>query len=213
MIKSMDQQQAGIFSHISKFEQEHPYVFSFILSLIFLSYILFYSPSLDITEENLTPVENIQFIDIDRIDSPKRIVKKQVAKEEGNIDESEPIVERAVGTSEDTNAVDIAFFPNIAPPKPIGKLKKRYPKIAREMNIEAVINIELLIAANGKVKNVNVLGIRLSKALPPEMHGKIAKEFSRDALKILLGAQFTPPIVNGKNVAIKMEMPLRFRLN
>jgi len=62
------------------------------------------------------------------------------------------------------------------------------------------------------VRNVSVLGIRLSKALPPEIHAKVAKEFARDAKIILMSAQFSPPVVNGKRVPIKMEMPIKFRL-
>ena len=204
----------GFISAVIKWEQEHPYSFSFILTLLFVSFLLFYTPSLEITEEDITPSEHIQFIDISQIEAraPKRIVKKQVSTEKGDMSESAPNIERAVGTSDDPNAVDIAFFPNIAPPKPIRKLKKIYPKIAREMNIEAIINVELLITANGRVRNVDILGIRLTKALPTEMHMKISRAFARDAIKILLGARFTPPIVNGKRVPIKMELPLRFRL-
>lgn len=208
-----DQKYKNILYDFLKWEEEHPYLFSLILSLLFISYILFSTPSIDTTTEQFNPNEYIQIVNIDKIQAPKRIVKKQVSTEEGNLDESEPVVERAVGTSDDANAVDIAFFPNIAPPRPVGRLKKRYPKKAREMNIEAVLNIELLVAADGIVKNVRILGIRLSKALPPELHLQLSKEFSKDVLKILIGAQFTPPIVHGKQVPIKMEMPLRFRLD
>ncbi|MDY6933370.1 MAG: energy transducer TonB [Spirochaetota bacterium] len=214
MIEETIQDNTGFLSRVKRLEEGHPYSFSFILALLFVSYLLFYTPSLEISEEDYTPTEHIQFIDITQIEAraPKRIVKKQFSIKEGDVSESAANIERAVGTSDDPNAVDIAFFPNIAPPKPIGKLKKLYPKIAKEMNIEAIINVELLIATNGKVRNVDILGIRLTKALPTKMHIKISSVFARDARKILLGAQFTPPIVNGKRVPIKMELPLRFRL-
>ncbi len=121
-------------------------------------------------------------------------------------------MERAYGASDDPNAVDLAFQPNVVPPRPIGKLKKYYPQAAREKGVEAVINVELLIASNGRVKAVRVLGIRLSKALPPETHSEMAKAFARDAIKILQVVRFSPPVVQGKNVPVKFEMPLRFRL-
>lgn len=190
----------------------HPYEFSFLLSALFMAYLLFSSESLDINREDLSSMENIQFIDMETVQSPRRIVKKDVSLDKTDSADQSADVERAMGISDDANAVDLAFFPNIAPPRPIGRLEKRYPKIASELNVEAVINVEILISSTGKVRNVSVLGIRLSKALPPEIHAKVAKEFARDAKIILMSAQFSPPVVNGKRVPIKMEMPLKFRL-
>ncbi|MCU0846177.1 MAG: energy transducer TonB [Spirochaetes bacterium] len=193
-------------------ESRHPYEFSFLVSALFMGFLLFSSESLDVNSEDLIPMENIQFVDMETVQSPRRIVKKDLSIDKSDTAEDSADVERAVGTNDDPNAVDLAFFPNIAPPRPVGRLEKRYPKAAREMNVEAVINVELLISSTGKVRNVSILGIRLSKALPPEVHAKIAKEFARDAKIILLGAQFSPPVVNGRRVPIKMEMPLKFRL-
>jgi hypothetical protein len=121
-------------------------------------------------------------------------------------------VERAVGTSDEETAVDISFFPNIAPPRPIGRLKKIYPGSASERGIEATLNLELLISANGKVKNVSILGVKLSKELPPEVYAEISRDFAKAARKILLGQQFTPPIVEGKRVPIRTDWLFRFRL-
>lgn len=190
----------------------HPYEFSFLLSALFMAYLLFSSESLDINREDLSSMENIQFIDMETVQSPRRIVKKDVSLDKTDSADQSADVERAMGVNDDANAVDLAFFPNIVPPRPIGRLEKRYPKIASELNVEAVINVEILISSTGKVRNVSVLGIRLSKALPPEIHAKVAKEFARDAKIILMSAQFSPPVVNGKRVPIKMEMPLKFRL-
>jgi len=194
-------------------EREHPYAVSFFLSLIIISYMLFYTPSLEFSKEDFSPVENIQFLDIETIQSPKRVVKKEVTTDEVDVSEETTNVERAVGTSDEESAVDVSFVTNFIPPKPVGRLKKIYPKSGKEHNVEAIINVELLIAANGKVKNVNILGIKLTKALHPELYRQIARDFTRDARKILLGAQFTPPIVEGRQVPIRMEMPLRFRLD
>ncbi len=214
MIEESIQTNTGIFNMIREWEQDHPYSFSFIVASIFISYLMFYTPSFELTEEDVIPNEQLQFIDIRQVEAraPKRVVKKQISIQEGDVSETSANVDRALGTSDDANAVDIAFYPSIAPPRPISKLKKRYPKIAKKMGIEAIINVELLIAANGKVRNVEILGIRLTKALPTELHMKISTLFAQDALKILIGAQFSPPIVNGKRVPIKMEMPLKFRL-
>jgi len=73
--------------------------------------------------------------------------------------------------------------------------------------------VEILIAPDGIVRKVNVLAVRISKALPAELNKKLSNEFSSASIQILLGAQFSPPIVNGKRVPIKMELPLNFRMD
>jgi outer membrane biosynthesis protein TonB len=197
--------------NLKRFDREHPYIFSFVLSCFITAFIIFYSPQFDDTSENIVPYDNIQFIDIDTSEAQKRVVRKELSAD--TTDTSEPSdVERAVGVSDDPNAVDLSFYPNIAAPKPIGRFKKLYPKSAKDMNLEAQINVELLISPSGKVLSVNILGIRLSKALPPELHSVIAKDFARDARAILMAARFTPPVVDGKNVPIRMPLPLKFRL-
>ncbi len=199
-------------ARVREWEDHHPYRVSFVLSVIFMAYVLFSGESLDLSKEDLVPVDRIQFVDMDTVRLPRRIVKKDISLDKTDSPDKNAAVERATGINEDADAVDLAFFPNIAPPRPIGRLQKRYPKIARELNIEAIINVEILISSSGKVRNVNILGIRISKTLPPEMHARVAKEFARDAKLILMNAQFSPPVVNGKRVPIKMEMPLKFRL-
>ncbi len=199
---------------LMEWQKRHPYQFSAIIATGIMAFILFYAPPIEITEEDLTPADNIIFVDFDQLQvhTARRVVRRELSTTSGDADPSSSDVERAQGSSDDPNAVDLAFQPNVVPPRPIGKLKKFYPQAAREKGIEATINVELLIASNGKVKAVRVLGIRLSKTLPPDVHAEIAKAFARDAVKILQEARFTPPIVQGKNIPVKFEMPLRFRL-
>ncbi|MFH1380057.1 MAG: energy transducer TonB [bacterium] len=191
---------------------EHPYSMSFLCAVVLLSYMLFRTPVFNLSNKEFSQTDRISIVHIDKIKAPKRMVKKQISTKDTASVETEPSVDRAVGTSDDPDAVDLSFYPNIAPPRPIGKLKKLYPARAKKMNIEALIHVELLIDVDGKVKKVDILGIRISKALAPELHAQIAQAFSRDAVTILLGAAFTPPLVNGKRVPIKMELPLKFRL-
>jgi len=197
---------------LGEFDSEHPYILSSLLSILIVTFLIFYASPFELTEEDFTPPDRIEFIDIDSIENRavKRSVKKDYSTEEGDVSTSN--IERATGTSEDPNAVDLAFHPNIARPKPIGSIKKRYPKIAREKNVEAMVNVEILIASSGRVKNVHILRIKLLKEFPPDLHSKIAKAFAKDAIKTLTSVRFTPPIVNGKMTAIKMEMNLRFRM-
>lgn len=203
-----------LYAKIMEWQKRHPYLFSAIIATALMAFILFYAPPIEITEEDLTPADNIIFVDFDQLQvhTARRVVRREVSTTAGDADPSSSDVERAQGASDDPNAVDLAFQPNVVPPRPVGKLKKFYPPAAREKGIEATINVELLIASNGKVKAVRVLGIRLSKTLPPDAHTEIAKAFARDAIKILQEARFTPPVVQGKNVPVKFEMPLRFRL-
>ncbi|MBN1533149.1 MAG: energy transducer TonB [Spirochaetes bacterium] len=203
-----------VLKKIAQWQEQHPYRFAFIIAMVMFCYILFYSPPLELTEEDITPTDDIVFLDIDKIQSQlaRRVTRRDVSPTEGEIDPNKSDVDRAYGMTDDPNAVDLAFQPNVVPPRPIGRLMKLYPRIAREKGIEAMINVELLIASNGRVKAVRILGIRLSKALPPDIHTAIAKSFARDSITILQNVRFSPPVVQGKNVPVKFEMPLRFRL-
>lgn len=207
----MIKQLKRLFEYLMEADEEHPYLFSFVLALSFVLYVIFRSPSVDLASADMSnTADSIQFIDIERMSAPKRIVKKQISTTEGEV--SPETTDRAVGTNDDANAVDISFFPNMAPPKPVGRLKKLYPKSAREGGIEATVTTELTIDINGKVVNVKIIGIRLSKSVTVDMGNVYNRDFASDARKILLGAQFTPPVVNGKKTPIKMELPLRFKL-
>ncbi len=195
---------------VSIYDQK-PYTFSFTFSVLITFIFLFYSPSLEIQEEaNIS--ENLQIVNIDTMEAPKRIVKKSISTEEGETSD-EATTERARGTSDLANAVDLSFYPNIAPPKPIGKLKKIYPKSARDMGIEATLFVEIFISPSGKVLEVTIKGTRLNKDLPPEIYGQIVADFSRAARNTLMNARFTPPVIQGKKVPVKMEMPLRYYMD
>ncbi len=172
--------------------------------------ILFAAPFRGMKDEDFTAPESIEFINIDTIKSAKRVTEKKLAH---TSDDENSRVERARVTVDDADAVDISFYPNIAPPRPLGRLRKIYPSAAREMVVESVVNVEILISAGGKVRQVKVIGVRLSKSLPRELRRKLSADFSRDARRILMGARFTPPVVEGRRVPVRMEMPLRFRLD
>ncbi len=102
--------------------------------------------------------------------------------------------------------------PNIIPPKPVGKLKILYPNSARDSNVEATVTTEITIDINGKVTSVRILRVKLSKKVSLEIEKLLANDFGKDALNILMGAQFTPAIIDGKRCPIKMQLPLKFKL-
>lgn len=204
----------ALVSWIVSWQNKHPYHFSALISIFIISLILFYTPSVQIKEEEISSVETIVFVDFDelKVNAIKRVAKKEILPVVGEPEKSISDVERAYGDLDDANAVDFAFYPNIVPPRPVSALKKFYPRIVCEKGIEATVYVEILIAANGKVKSVTVVAVRLSKNLPPDEYAFIEKEFARDAVKILQNARFTPPLIQGKNVPVKFEMPLYFRL-
>jgi len=203
-----------ITKRVMEWEKRHPYLFSFIASLFVTAFILFYAPPLEVSEEDLLPSDNIQFLDIDRIQAQaaRRISRPELSTDSGEVDPTRSDVERAEGTSDDPNAVDLAFQPNVVPPRMVGRLKKEYPLSAREKAVEATVRVQLLIASNGRVKSVLPLNITLSKQLPPEIQANLSRAFARSAIKMLQESRYSPPIVNGKNVPVKYETTLRFRL-
>ncbi len=197
---------------IAKLDDKHPYLISFIISLILCCVILFKSASYTEAVMSSEAVTQLEFISMEEIKSPKRKVSKEISSESSDQSEDSADVDRAVGTSEAEDAVDISFYPNIAQPKVIGRLPRIYPSEAMNDEIEAIVNVELLISKEGKVLDVTILGTRLSKDLPPDLYASISASFIRDVKKILKGARFTPPVVNGRTVPIKMSYPFKFKL-
>ena len=190
--------------------ERHPYRVSLVLSLIITVFTLTYSSTIklvDTVEETYT----FDIVDISEIKSAKRVTKKEVSTEQGDISEASP-VERAQGVSESDSAVDLAYFPNVAPPRLVSKLKKIYPPEAKELNIEATVFVELTISSEGRVLKVEIIGIRLSKEMPTEIYSNLVKKFSLAAVSMFKTARFTPPVVEGKKIPVKMEQPLKFKL-
>ncbi|MBN1500851.1 MAG: hypothetical protein JW982_11875 [Spirochaetes bacterium] len=196
----------------AELDSRHPYMISFVISAVFMVILLFKVSFYGDIKNAAETVTQLEFISMDEMKSPKRKVTREITTEPSDDTNENSDVERAVGTSDAEDAIDISFYPNIAQPKVIGKLKRIYPSEAMTDEIEATVNVELLISAEGKVLKVTILGIRLSKDLPPDRYASISESFIRDVKKILNGARFTPPIVNGHAVPIKMSYPFKFKL-
>ncbi len=208
MILAAEMKKLNFF--LSVLDEKHPYLIPLLMSLAVSAVILFYTSPIYVADMEMTS-DTLEFINLESVSTPARIVKQDVSAVTGESEVSSN--DRAFGTADQESPVDISFYPNIAVPKPVGRLKKIYPKSAREQNLDATVNVEILIAPDGIVRKVNVLAVRISKALPAELNKKLSNEFSSASIQILLGAQFSPPIVNGKRVPIKMELPLNFRMD
>ena len=155
------------------------------------------SSTAKIQKEKKRPVDPNAFSD-------KKIIEKE---EESNPDDPNLI---------EQEAYDLSFSDltggGVQAPKLRSRLPKCYPPIARKDGIEASTLSELILNKEGVVVKVNIIGIKLNKTLPSENKNEIIKLFSNCIILAFKGAQFTPPYVNDKNVAIKMEQPLNFSL-
>ncbi|MFW6365979.1 MAG: hypothetical protein ACOC2H_05835 [Spirochaetota bacterium] len=199
----------SILRHLVRLDDDHPYLVSFVISCAIVTGILFWQgPDIVFQQESATP-DKLEFVDIKTLAVPKREEKKEISTETGEVAERQ--VTRAKGSASD-QPVDLALYPSIAQPRPIGRLPKYYPKSAEDNGVEATVFVELMITAAGEVRRVDVLRVRLSKELPPDIEKDTRADFVRDTKKILLGAKFTPAIINGKKQAIIMSLPFRFRL-
>ncbi|MDH5721182.1 MAG: energy transducer TonB [Spirochaetia bacterium] len=194
-----------------QFSGKHPFFVSFLVSFVIMAISLFYTTSESAAEMKET-IETFQLMDIDKIILPKHVTKKEIDVNSDDVS-PEPEVDRAEGLSESDEAIDLSFYPNIVPPRPIGRLKKIYPQEARQREVEAVVFISIVIGKEGGVLGVNILRTRLSKPLPDVIANSLKKKFASAAVTIMKNARFSPPIIDGKKVSIVMEMPLKFELS
>ena len=185
-----------------------PYLFSLITSTIFTTIILFVSPYKG-SQNAEDMIDVFQMINVDKLSLPKRKVKKDIDPD-SDTENKDPDIERAEGQIDD--ALDLSFYPDIVPPRPIGALKKIYPESARQREVEAVTFVSIAISKSGKVLSVQVLGVKLSKSLPADLEKSLKDDFKRDAIAILTQARFTPTLLNGKKVAVIRQLPLQFHL-
>lgn len=192
--------------------RERPFHVSFAISTLVMALFLFYAPS-ERAHRMDDALDVFQMVDVNDIKMPKRSAKKAIDLNAEAQPPDSNEVERAEGLSEADDAVDLAFFPDVVPPRPVGKLRKVYPEEARQRDMEATVYVSLVIGREGKVLAVNVLSVRLAKPQPPEIADPLKKKFALAAVEIMSSARFTPPIIDGAKVPIVMEMPLKFQLN
>ena len=199
----------NFFQIIRNIDERHPYLFAFVLSLIFMGYVLFKANGSEVFSSDVVPMSDIEFVDIELVQPPKQEVDQEISTEGGEVASKK--VNRASGVS-DEKAVDLAFYPNVAPPKVVGRLRKIFPALARDNDVQAVVNTEIMIDSDGKVRSVNVLHVRFSKEVAEEIKADIRRAFIRDTKKILMSARFTPAIINGEKKAVLMQLPVTFEL-
>ncbi len=181
----------------------HRYYFSFVLTLILTSSIIFYRTSSPYGIEEDAP-DILDFVDVN--------VKRPRAKKSNQVDPNADFEPTSQVDSIEKEAVDISFFPGIRPPRLIGRLAKEYPAIAKRNEIEGVVFLEMIISREGRVKKVDIIGVKLNKVLPLQVKSQVSKLFAQYTQRILYKARYTRPFIQNKNVPIKMETSLRFSL-
>jgi len=189
---------------------KHPYILSMLLSTVILTSMFFYAPASSLSDAP-EKIENLEFVQLDKVLSPKRVTKKKVSTKEG--DPQNENEQRAKGNNSSNEALDLSLYPNIVPPTLLGKLKKDFPISARDANVEATVLTRLVIDKKGKVINVRVLGIKLSKQLPLSQEIKINDDIKASVRRMYQSARFSVTIHNGKATAAVKEFLFRFRLN
>ncbi len=119
---------------------------------------------------------------------------------------------KAIQKDDIKRRVVVVNNPGFVLPRPAVKLANKYPGLAKELEAEAVVIVSLVVLPNGKVDSVSVDSVKLNKSFPPDVRDKLHKAFAKESTSILLGAQFTPPVIMGKNIPVRMNFPLRFKL-
>ncbi len=205
------------------------WIISFLIHIILFLTILFISPEgkkkftpLEIeivkTEKELAKTE--EFLDLTtkeaRISpshihrSKKGIVKKEFKPVVGVTEESVteggdvsvPLGNTLMGVPENKVNENIEYAPLFSVtrmPSFRVQIKPEYPESARRLGIEGLVLLEVAISSEGKVVEVKIL----------EEPGFGLGEAARSAI---LRSEFEPAISEGTPVAVRVRIPVRFRL-
>ena len=195
-------------NYLFALQETHPYIFSFIVSSLVLITMLFFIFETDLIE-NLAPTNTIEIIDIDEIMAPKRQTQKEISETATEIDTEQ--TDRAKGKT-GAETFDLAFYPNIAAPRLLSRIPKEHPKSGKDQQLSATVSAELIITEKGKVREVKIIRVILSKKLPKELATSIQKDYASLVKKRLKKARYTPPVKEGKFVEVKMPTTIIFEL-
>jgi protein TonB len=107
-----------------------------------------------------------------------------------------PFVREDIPAAEEEETVP--FWRVERPPKPVKRVMPEYPEVAQDAGIEGVVFVRFTVGTDGRVKDAQVLR-------GPEI-------FRESALNAVFRFVFKPALQNDKPVAVRMTMPIRFRL-
>jgi hypothetical protein len=110
------------------------------------------------------------------------------------------------------DVINLNRYPNILKPGIINAAEQKYPELAKELQVEAQLVINLLVAASGRVKRIKVLSMTLSKELEGKLAKKIRKEFIKHTLVKYFEARFDRTLLNDKYVPVEFDTFLNYKL-
>ncbi len=182
---------------IHRFIERYRLEFGIALSAIVQAFIIFfwYTPSIDFNRLDRL-VEEVAFIDSVSIQEPAETIpedgdfeltdKEKIEKKEDPriAAASDPIVSGA------TSPVDLT--PNIRP---------QYTQEARANGVTGTMTLELIISETGEVLRVRSVGKKLGFGL------------EEAAIETYRKKRFSPSILEGKPITVKVLVPVRFTLN
>ena len=110
-------------------------------------------------------------------------------------------IEPVNNSIEDTTPKGFIYYDT--PPRKINEAVLRYPKFARDAQIQGTVVLEIEVLTNGKIGAVNI-----AKSVLPGPGGldEAAIEYARKL-------QFEPAMVNGEPIAVWVTFPVNFFLN
>jgi protein TonB len=85
-------------------------------------------------------------------------------------------------------------------PEPIRRIEPQYPDLAREAQVEGMVVVNVLVAKDGRVQEVQ---------LHPTIHVPMLDQAALEAARQWT---FEPALMNGRPVAVWVALPFRFRL-
>lgn len=191
---------------LSIFYDKHPYWLSFTIACIFVTITCILIVTGKVVER-LSPINTIDLITVQEVIAKK----KQSSFSENSIDQKIESENRSVSGS-DNNPIDLALNDKIKIPRLLTRLRQEHPKSGKNLNISALVIAEFTVLRSGKVRNVKIIRVKLSKKFPPRLEKELKRDYGATAKKRLQRARFSPPNVQGRPVAIRMTLPLRFQL-
>ncbi|MFH1823736.1 MAG: energy transducer TonB [Candidatus Firestonebacteria bacterium] len=138
------------------------------------------------------------FIAIKKDEESKPIELRQDLNEQEDKDDHEPVADgNLIGNSLSYNYETILWFKEIK--TKIERFKK-YPKAAREKNIQGEVLVDISISNDGYVSNINIFKSSGDKSLDD------------GAIKIIKSAQPFLPLMNLNQTKVSIRIPIKFSL-
>ena len=131
----------------------------------------------------------------------RRDITLQVGELEETVTVTARRPEAAPAATQSSSTEPVRVGGNIRPPRKVEDVNPIYPAVMREANLEGLVPLEAVIAADGTVASVRVLS------------AQVHPEFARAAEDAVGQWRFTPTLLNGAPVEVRMAVSVRFSLS